>query len=113
MDEKSFNAVVKRLERVNEAVGKLEPEIRSPAFALMSGYISGSENERSREGTIEELVRTREALEAKLDSLSELGELESLRLQMAMDRLSKLMSTLSNLMKKVSETQATIVQNLK
>jgi hypothetical protein len=35
-----------------------------------------------------------------LDSMSELGEAESLRLQMAMDRLSKLMSTLSNISKK-------------
>jgi hypothetical protein len=50
---------------------------------------------------------------ADLDSLSEMGEMESLRLQMAMDRLSKLMSTLSNLLKKVSDTASSIVQNLK
>jgi hypothetical protein len=48
-----------------------------------------------------------------LDSLSEMGEMESLRLQMAMDRLSKMMSTLSNLLKKISDTDASIVQNLK
>ena len=48
-----------------------------------------------------------------LDALSELGETESLRLQMAMDRLSKLMSTLSNLLKKASETASGITQNLK
>ena len=48
-----------------------------------------------------------------LDSLSEMGEMESLRLQMAMDRLSKLMSTLSNLLKKQSDTAQTITQNLK
>lgn len=48
-----------------------------------------------------------------LDSLSEMGEMESLRLQMAMDRLSKLMSTLSNLLKKASETSSQITQNLK
>jgi hypothetical protein len=48
-----------------------------------------------------------------LDSLSEMGEMESLRLQMAMDRLSKMMSTLSNLLKKASETSSQIVQNLK
>ena len=52
-------------------------------------------------------------LKGDLDSLSELGELESLRLQMAMDRLSKLMSTLSNLLKKVSDTAQAITQNLK
>jgi hypothetical protein len=42
-----------------------------------------------------------------------MGEMESLRLQMAMDRLSKLMSTLSNVLKKTSDTSSTIVQNLK
>jgi hypothetical protein len=50
---------------------------------------------------------------AKLDSMSEMGEMESLRLQMAMDRLSKLMSTLSNLLKKTSDTAQSITQNLK
>lgn len=47
------------------------------------------------------------------DVMSEMGETESIRLQMAMDRLSKMMSTLSNLMKKISETQQGIVQNMK
>lgn len=47
------------------------------------------------------------------DSMSEMGEAESLRLQMAMDRHSKFMSTLSNLLKKMSETSSGIVQNLK
>ena len=45
--------------------------------------------------------------------MSELGESESLRLQMALDRLSKMMSTLSNILKKVSDTADAIVQNLK
>ena len=48
-----------------------------------------------------------------LDSMSELGETESLRLQMAMDRLSKLMSTLSNILKKISDTTDSIAANLK
>src|SRR5262249_38053609 len=43
-------------------------------------------------------------IQTSLDSMSELGETESLRLQMAMDRLSKLMETLSNIMKKLSDT---------
>jgi putative addiction module CopG family antidote len=48
-----------------------------------------------------------------LDTLAEMGEMESLRLQMAMDRLSKMMSTLSNAMKKISGTDEAITQNLK
>jgi hypothetical protein len=49
----------------------------------------------------------------ELRNLSEMGELESLRLQMAMDRTSKFIETLSNLLKKISETESGIVQNLK
>jgi hypothetical protein len=54
-----------------------------------------------------------EDLKKDLDALSEMGEMESLRLQMAMDRVSKMMSTLSNLLKKASDTANGIVQNLK
>jgi hypothetical protein len=45
--------------------------------------------------------------------MSEMGEMESLRLQMGMDRLSKMMSTLSNILKKISDTANSIIQNLK
>ncbi len=48
-----------------------------------------------------------------VDSLSELSETESLRLQMAMDRESKMMETLSNILKKISDTADSITQNLK
>ena len=48
-----------------------------------------------------------------MDSMSEMGEMESLRLQMAMDRRSKFMEALSNLMKKNSDTASTITSNLK
>jgi hypothetical protein len=44
---------------------------------------------------------------------SSMGEMESLRLQMAMDRMSKMMSTLSNLLKKISDTANAMTQNLK
>jgi len=38
---------------------------------------------------------------------------EQLRLQIAMDRMSKMMSTLSNILKKASDTAQAITQNLK
>lgn len=49
----------------------------------------------------------------KLDSLNELSEMVSLRLQMYMERYTRLMETLSNLMKKISDAQGTIIANLK
>ena len=60
-----------------------------------------------------ELDRVIDELKHDLESMSELGEMESLRLQMAMDRMSKMMSTLSNLLKKISCTASQITQNLK
>jgi hypothetical protein len=48
-----------------------------------------------------------------LDSMNEMSEMSSMRLQMAMDRRSKFVEALSNIMKKIDSTQETIVQNLK
>jgi hypothetical protein len=41
------------------------------------------------------------------------GETTSVRLQMALDRRSKLLETLSNVLKKLADTEGSIVQNLK
>jgi hypothetical protein len=49
----------------------------------------------------------------KANAAGELSELDQLRLQMAMDRLAKMMSTLSNILKKMSDTASQITQNLK
>jgi putative addiction module CopG family antidote len=59
------------------------------------------------------LESIRDDLKDKLDSMSEMGEMESLRLQMIMDRRSKLLETLSNILKKISDTSQSITQNLK
>jgi len=52
-------------------------------------------------------------LKSRLDSLNELSEMTSLRLQMAMDRRSKFVTALSNVLKKISSTGETIIQNMK
>jgi len=49
----------------------------------------------------------------KTDTLGEMGETESLRLQLAMDRQTKLLETISNVMKKTSESSSAIIGNLK
>lgn len=50
---------------------------------------------------------------AELVDKGELSETEQLRLQMAMDRLAKMMSTLSNILKKMADTAGQVTQNLK
>ena len=59
------------------------------------------------------IAKGKEIIKNKIDSLSEMGEMESLRLQMAMQRLSQIMTTLSNIMKKVSQTASEIIKNIK
>lgn len=63
--------------------------------------------------TVRDLRAVQSELKGKLDSMNEMGEMTSLRLQMMMDRRSKFISTLSNIMKKISTTQDTLIQNLK
>jgi hypothetical protein len=63
--------------------------------------------------TVDQAQAVADTAKSDLDSMSEMGEMESLRLQMAMDRMSKLMSTLSNLLKKISDTCQSITQNWK
>ena len=60
-----------------------------------------------------EAAAIRDDVTDQLDALSELSELTSLRLQMAMDRRSKFIEALSNLLKKISDTEDSIVTNLK
>ena len=50
---------------------------------------------------------------AELLTTDDLSELLQLRLQMAMDRLAKAMSMMSNILKKMSDTASHITQNLK
>ena len=54
-----------------------------------------------------------DALANNLDSMCDLSDMTSLRLQMTMDRRSKFISTLSQIMKKISTTQDILVQNIK
>lgn len=51
--------------------------------------------------------------QAELDSQSDLSEMNSMRLQALLDRRAKLFETLSNLIKKNSDTASTITSNLK
>ncbi len=67
-------------------------------------------------GSLEDVTQLRailDELKGRLDSMSELSTMTSLRLQMAMDRRSKLIEMLSNIMKANSDTQSGIVGNLK
>ena len=77
--------------------------------ASVSGSAALSSNVAAR------LKRTLAAIHTKLagDELGELGTENQLRLQMSMDRVSKFYGTLSNLLKRLDQTQQGLVENLK
>jgi hypothetical protein len=52
-------------------------------------------------------------LQGDLDSMNEMSEMTSMRLQMAMDRRSAFVETLSNMLKKIDKSQEAIIQNMK
>lgn len=97
----------KEVPKFIESVRKVQATAAAPLVAVLDEQIGSAKIEQ------EDLAKAIDTLKNDLDSLSELGEMESLRLQMAMDRMSKMMSTLSNLLKKISDTSSQITQNLK
>lgn len=81
--------------------------------ALRGGLRGPSHTDGLREMSLAQLDNEIETWNGKKDSLSELGEEQSLRLQMLMDRRSKAYTTLSNMMKKWSDTEGAIIANIK
>lgn len=59
------------------------------------------------------LVATAQVDDIALAVSDDLSDMQSLRLQMHMDRVAKMMAMLSNLMKKLADTQQTLVDNIK
>ncbi len=102
---KDADADLRAVEAAMRAVNKAKEALRQGIAAEKA--LAG---EKLRKSDLDEITAHSKA---GLDSLSELGETESIRLQMAMDRLSKMMTTLSNILKKNSDTAQSITQNLK
>jgi hypothetical protein len=93
----------RKCEKSQRGPGRIDAAVRSADRATRKGMkLVGALQDLSIAG-----------LRQELDAIGELGELESLRLQMAMDRLGKLLSTLANLAKKTADTAAAITGNLK
>jgi putative addiction module CopG family antidote len=97
---------------ISEEMGKHES---SPDIANEPVHSEAQRPTQCRPGgqVPEILTSVMDGLREDLDGMNELSEMTSLRLQMLMDRLSKYIETLSNLLKKIATTQDTLVQNLK
>jgi len=105
---------------VNPGIRTLSPAQRKQKIQADARYllaraqgVQGNYTPAAGQPSKAELDSQIDQIKNDLDSMSEMGETESLRLQMAMDRMSKMMSTLSNLLKKISDTSQSITQNIK
>jgi hypothetical protein len=119
-DLKAIMAGVKRIEDAKGSLRQPPQTARAAAVRPPTSTTTRSTRTGARAAAVGPQALPRADFDARLerarsdpDALSEMGEMESLRLQMAMDRQSKMMSTLSNVMKKVSDTAQSITQNLK
>jgi hypothetical protein len=98
--ESDLKDMVSAMKAINKAKEALRQGKEGLAKAIASEKPTNADAERIR-------------LAAEKDALAELGDEETLRLQTAMDRMSRFMQALSNLEKKAAETSAAIVQNMK
>lgn len=80
------------------------PQLSGEQSNLLSFYVLAE---------VARILSDPDELKGKLDGMNEMSEMTSLRLQMTMDRRAKFIETLSNIMKKSSTTQETLVQNIK
>jgi hypothetical protein len=63
--------------------------------------------------SLAEVSAAQDVMKDELDGISELNEEIALKLQLILIRQMKVITTLSNVMKKISDTEDTIVQNFK
>lgn len=94
--------------------------INSSAFAnrsrIASFYLRDANSRNVLQTPLESgtlTSRIQQNLGDDLDSMNEMSQMTSMRLQMAMDSRSKFVETLSNMLKKTDKTQDSIVQNMK
>jgi hypothetical protein len=91
------------------AIASAAPTVATRAEAVQPGvriYTRQATSDRAPADTANNTTDT-------LDSMNEVSEMNSLRLQMMMDRQAKFISALSNIMERISETQDTLVGNMK
>jgi len=107
-DLRAQMAALNAANKVKAALKEAQAALKESQAAIKAAL--ASEKDQLRKSDADEIM-----VHAKqgLDSLSELGEMESLRLQAAMERRSKLMELLSKLLKQHSDTTQDIVKNMK
>jgi hypothetical protein len=124
--KEGLRSVMNDVNQQTAALGKVQPSTpcNTPVCRSLSSRVSQIESQTPASPkfrriqvrpnpTFADVKAVQSDLKSKLDSMSEMGETESLRLQMVMDRRSKFLEALSNLMKKTSDTSDSVIKNIK
>lgn len=112
------------LEKALQTAGRLPSESQAGALRRRALQEAKLHEEHMRQpqrakagygniGTFEQFATSLSRVDQKLDSLSELGTLQSTRLQMLMERRSRFFETLSNVLKKMATSADNIIGNVK
>ncbi|MEO5946286.1 MAG: hypothetical protein ABIP79_05680 [Chitinophagaceae bacterium] len=97
-----------------EFVAKINSNTSEPAKVVSRDKIRVAKTESVNQQVTQRAIDGQVfELKNDIDSLSETGEMISLRLQMYMDRHTKFMTTITNIFKKFSDTSSALIQNLK
>jgi hypothetical protein len=105
LNAKTQSTLIASISDTQQKVSKLEDQIAA-ATKADDGYA----NQYAAEQTKFDDATT---VDGKVSELDEMSDTVSLRLQSAMDRLSKMMTMVSNILKKNDDTATNIVKNLK
>jgi hypothetical protein len=127
-EDRELRETLEQMHEMNEAKQAMRDQIQmlrkakaSPAgkplrwrtLTLRRGKATTASPGPWKTGSRQELEAAINRWEKELDSMGGISEEMSLKLQMLTDRRQKVIRTLSNIMKKLSGTANTIVQNLK
>jgi hypothetical protein len=110
--EKEIKALDRDFSTVNEEIHSVKQNFMDLVQEIKLNVLDNLKDPEKEIEAVEAFEKIHN-LADKLDAMNEMSETTSLRLQMLMDRRSRFISTLSNIMKKISDTQGTLVQNLK
>lgn len=117
-DELAARGVLKKGKSPEEA--RREEDERRRAEKELAVFVAGGNRSSpsgavrlNHTGSLAELGAAADSAKTQLDSMSDLSELESMRLQQMLERRAKALETLTNVMKKLSQTSDSITSNLK
>ena len=119
LQKKDYNALTRHLNEVAQAAG-IEPSFTSKMIVsdnrisrMLQNQVIWVNPSNDYAASVDDSGLVELLSMSKLDSVNELSEMTSLKLQMAMDRRSKFIETLSNIMGKISNTSETLAANIK